>query len=66
MEKKEKVTQKQMDYINAYNRQNYDRITVITPKGTRDQWAREAKKEKLSTSAFIMRCVNQTLKMGQS
>ena len=45
-------------YINEYQKQNYDRITVMAERGKKAQYQAAAKKQGLSLSAFVMQCVD--------
>ena len=40
-------------YNNAYNKENYDRITVMVPKGEKDEWKALAKKKGLSLTEMV-------------
>ena len=37
------VLKKRYDYINNYNREKYDRVTVVLPKGTKERIAATGK-----------------------
>lgn len=52
-------TKKDFDHQNEYNRQNYDRIGLMLPKGMGDQWKEEAKRRNLSLNAFVIDCVKK-------
>ena len=46
-------------YINEYQKEKYDRITVLAEKGKKALYKEAADKEGLSLSAFIMKCVDE-------
>lgn len=48
-------------YINWYNKENYDRVTIIVPKGTKERMKAEAKRNGLSTNEFIMQFIPKNL-----
>lgn len=50
-----------LDYINWYNNQNYDRITIIAPKGTRENIKAEAKRNGQSANEFLLKLIPQHL-----
>lgn len=47
----------QIKYSNDYNRENYDKISVLVPKGEREQWKALAKRQGISVSEMIRRAV---------
>ena len=49
-------------YINEYQKEKYDRITVLVDKGKKDLYKEAAEKEGLSLSAFVMKCVDEKIK----
>lgn len=54
-----KVTMKKdvNEYKNEFNRQKYDRIGLMLPKGKGDEWKAEAQKRGLSLNAFVIEAV---------
>lgn len=48
-------------YVNDYQKQKYDRITVMAGKGKKEKYQTAAKKAGLSLSAFIMMCVDEKI-----
>ena len=46
-------------YRNEYNRQKYDRIGLMIPKGQGDVWKAEAKQRGMSLNAFVMQAVTE-------
>lgn len=46
------------EYINEYQKEKYDRITVMAAKGKKAEYQEAAKARGLSLSAFIMQCVD--------
>lgn len=54
--------EKALKYVNEYQKEKYDRITVMAEKGKKEVYAQAAKKAGMSLSAFIMMCVDEELK----
>lgn len=52
----------QVKYQNEYNRQKYDRITIMVPKGKKEEITQAAKAHGLSRNEFIVRIVEEALK----
>lgn len=50
-----------LDYINWYNSQNYDRITILAPKGTRENIKAEAKSRGQSANEFLLKLIPRHL-----
>lgn len=50
------------DYVNNYQKEKYDRITVMADKGKKAEYQTAAKLKGLSLSAFIMACVDEKIK----
>lgn len=53
-----KKTEKLIKYNNDFNRDNYDRISLMVPKGKKDIIQAKAKENKESLNAFINRSIN--------
>lgn len=49
------------NYVNQYQKEKYDRITVMAKKGKKTQWQTAAKLKGLSLSAFVMQCVDEKI-----
>lgn len=49
------------DYINNYQKEKYDRITVMADKGKKAEYQAAAKLCGMSLSAFVMSCVDQRI-----
>ncbi len=49
-------------YVNNYQKENYDRITVMAAKGKKEEYKAAAKLRGLTLSAFVMECVDEKLK----
>ncbi len=47
--------------VNEYQKNNYDRITVMATKGKKAEYAAAAKLKGLSLSAFVMSCVDSKI-----
>ncbi len=56
-----KEKEKELSYIAQYQKDNYDRITVMAPKGTKEDIKAAAKLKKKSLSEFVLECVNKEL-----
>lgn len=50
------------DYINSYQKEKYDRITVMAEKGKKAEYQAAAKLKGVSLSAFVMECVDEKIK----
>lgn len=48
-------------YINQYQKEKYDRITVMADKGKKEAYQSAAKLKGMSLSAFIMACVDEKI-----
>lgn len=44
-------------YNNQYNKANYDKITILVPKGEKDEWKAFAQKKGLSMTEMVRRAV---------
>ena len=55
----------ELSYIAKYQKDNYDRITVMADKGKKEKYQAAAKIKGLSLSAFVMACVDEQLKKMQ-
>lgn len=56
-----KDKEKELTYIAQYQKDNYDRITVMSPKGTKEELKTVAKIKNMTLSEFILDCVNKEL-----
>lgn len=50
-----------LNYVNQYNRDHYDRLIVLVPKGSLVNIRREALKEGISASEFVRRLIPKSL-----
>lgn len=48
----------QISYINEYNKEKYDRITILVPKGKKEQIREKAKAEGKSVNEYIIGAIN--------
>ena len=48
-------------YVNEYQKEKYDRITVMAEKGKKAAYQEAARKAGLSLSAFVMMCVDKEI-----
>ena len=49
------------NYVNKYQKEKYDRITVMADKGKKEEYKAAAKLKGMSLSAFIMSCVDEKI-----
>lgn len=50
---------------NDYNKEKYDRVSVMFPSGYRDVVRKEAEREKQSLNAFILEAVKEKMERQQ-
>lgn len=60
-----KERKKELSYIAQYQKKNYDRITVMSPKGTKEKVKAAATLKGMSSSEFVLNCINKELKEMQ-
>lgn len=51
----------QIKYQNDFNKQNYDRISVLVPKGEKETIKQKAQAEGLSVNRFIYNAIRDKL-----
>lgn len=51
-----------LNYINQYQKEKYDRITIMASKGKKAKYQEAAKSKGMSLSAFVMECVDEKIK----
>nr|DAY96911.1 MAG TPA: hypothetical protein [Caudoviricetes sp.] len=56
-----KEKEKELSYIAKYQKENYDRITVMSPKGTKQKLKAAATLRNMSVSEFVLSCVTKEL-----
>lgn len=56
-----KDRKKELSYIAQYQKDNYDRITVMAPRGTKDQIKKAAELKGMKISGFVLDCVQKEL-----
>lgn len=56
-----KEKEKELSYIARYQKEKYDRITVMAPKGTKEIVKAAATLRDMSSSEFVLYCVNKEL-----
>lgn len=56
-----KDKEKELSYIAQYQKDNYDRITVMAPRGTKDQIKKAAELKGMKISGFVLDCVHKEL-----
>ena len=56
-----KDREKELSYIAQYHKEKYDRITVMAPKGTKEDVRRAAELKGVKMSAFVLDCILKEL-----
>lgn len=56
-----KNKKKELSYIAQYQKDNYDRITVMAPKGTKEELRKAADLKGMKLSAFVLDAVKKEL-----
>lgn len=56
-----KDREKELSYIAQYQKEKYDRITVMAPKGTKEDVRRAAELKGVKMSAFVLDCILKEL-----
>lgn len=49
------------DYINQYQKEKYDRITIMAKKGKKAKYQAAAQLKGMKLSSFIMACVDEKI-----
>lgn len=49
------------NYVNQYQKENYDRITIMAKKGKKAEYQAAAQLKGMKLSAFIMSCVDEKI-----
>lgn len=57
---------KELSYIAQYQKDNYDRITVMAPKGTKEKLRAAATLKNMKLSEFVLYCVTKELKIMEN
>ena len=60
---KPKNSKARIDANNRYAAKNYDKVTVMLPKGTKEQIVDHAKKHGESMNAYVSRAINAQMKL---
>lgn len=55
-----------MSYVDDYNDEHYDRVTLRVPKGTKAQWQRSAAWYGCSLNFFLTHCVTESPPMQRN
>lgn len=53
--------ERKLSYIAQYQKDKYDRITVMSPKGTKEKLKAAATLKNMSVSEFVLNCVTKEL-----
>lgn len=56
-----KDKEKELSYIAQYQKEKYDRITVMAPKGRKEELKAAAEFKGMKLSEFVLDCVNKEL-----
>lgn len=56
-----KDKERELSYIAQYQKENYDRITVMAPKGTKDDIKKAAELKGMKISGFVLDAINKEL-----
>lgn len=56
-----KDREKELSYIAQYQKDKYDRITVMAPKGTKEDVRRASELKGVKMSAFVLDCILKEL-----
>lgn len=56
-----KEKDKELSYIAQYQKDNYDRITVMAPKGTKEEIKKAAELKGMKISGFVLDAVQKEL-----
>ena len=56
-----KDKQKELSYIAQYQKDNYDRLTIMAPKGTKEQVKAAATLRGMTMSEFALSCISKEL-----
>lgn len=56
-----KEKEKELSYIAQYQKDNYDRITVMAPKGTKEEIKKAAELKGMKISGFVLDAVQKEL-----
>ena len=56
-----KDREKELTYIAQYQKDNYDRITVMAPKGSKQEIRAAAEFKKMGLSEFVLDCIKKEL-----
>ena len=51
----------ELAYINQYQKEHYDRITIMAEKGKKKEYRMAAELKGLSLSAFVQECVEKEI-----
>lgn len=61
-----KEKEKELSYIAQYQKDNYDRITVMAPKGTKEKLRAAATLKNMKLSEFVLYCITKELKIMEN
>jgi uncharacterized protein (DUF1778 family) len=51
----------ELSYIAKYQKDHYDRITVMAPKGKKEELRKAAELKNMKLSAFVLDCIEKEL-----
>lgn len=64
MDNQEKKPFNQTEYMNAFNREHYDILQVVVPKGEKARLKAHAKEKGMSLSAWVSQAIKNALDEG--
>lgn len=59
MPSKRKITPEYMQKVREYNDRNYEKLTIMVPKGTKEKWKSLAKAKGISVTKLILEAVEK-------
>jgi len=63
-ETKPKVSKKQQAHVNKYIAKAYDRVTIVVPKGRKDEIKARAESQGESVNGYIWRLIQEDMQQG--
>lgn len=66
MAKKKKASAEQIAHQNDYNKQKYDRLSIMLPKGTRDKYKAYAQSRGMSLNALVVYLLDKDIEENKA
>lgn len=60
-ERKRKITPEYMQKVREYNDRNYEKLTIMVPKGTKERWKTAAEERDKSVTRLIIDSVEKEI-----